>query len=99
MPKADPSRLDAWDCIVESDLWRRLPKSPGCYALAQDGRIVYVGQAVNLRTRVSQHICRPGGFPCNSIRWAQCVALELDRLERSLIAHHMPAYNRRRGKG
>lgn len=35
---------------------RRVPQSlPGCYAIYADGELVYIGQAVNVRSRLSSH--------------------------------------------
>lgn len=33
----------------------RLPTCPGCYLMKNEGRIIYVGKAVNLKNRVSQY--------------------------------------------
>lgn len=33
----------------------RLPTCPGCYLMKSEGRIIYVGKAVNLKNRVSQY--------------------------------------------
>ena len=33
----------------------KLPTCPGCYLMKSEGRIIYVGKAVNLKNRVSQY--------------------------------------------
>ena len=34
---------------------KNLPDSPGCYLMKSQGRIIYVGKAVNLKNRVRQY--------------------------------------------
>lgn len=96
IPKVDPDWLE-WCGTILSSEWRTLPDCPGCYGMESDGQVVYIGQAHHLRKRVSQHINRPGGFPCSHVRWVTCVAAELNKLERDLIAVHAPPYNRKTG--
>lgn len=33
----------------------KLPTCPGCYLMKSEGKIIYVGKAVNLKNRVSQY--------------------------------------------
>ncbi|MBO2518016.1 MAG: excinuclease ABC subunit C, partial [Clostridiales bacterium] len=33
----------------------QLPDSPGCYLMKEDGNIIYVGKAVNLKNRVRSY--------------------------------------------
>ena len=33
----------------------KLPTCPGCYLMKSQGKIIYVGKAVNLKNRVSQY--------------------------------------------
>ena len=37
----------------------KLPTCPGCYLMKCEGRIIYVGKAVNLKNRVSQYFTIP----------------------------------------
>ena len=34
---------------------RLLPDSPGCYLMKSEGKVIYVGKAVNLKNRVRQY--------------------------------------------
>lgn len=36
---------------------RQLPDSPGCYQMKENGKIIYVGKAVNLKNRVRSYFC------------------------------------------
>ena len=79
-----------------------LPDSPGCYLMKQEGRIIYVGKAVNLKNRVHSYFRQTAHTPkvaamvshiddfdivlCNS-------NLEALLLESNLIKLHKPYYN------
>ena len=79
-----------------------LPDSPGCYLMKQDGQIIYVGKAVNLKSRVHSYFRTTGHTPkvaamvgriddfdvmlCNT-------NLEALLLESNLIKLHKPYYN------
>ncbi len=79
-----------------------LPDSPGCYLMKQEGRIIYVGKAVNLKNRVHSYFRQTAHTPkvaamvshiddfdivlCNT-------NLEALLLESNLIKLHKPYYN------
>ena len=81
----------------------KLPTCPGCYLMKSEGRIIYVGKAVNLKNRVSQyfHASRD-----HSVKVRAMVSriddfdivlcdtnLEALILECNLIKLHKPQYN------
>lgn len=81
-----------------------LPDSPGCYLMKDDqGKIIYVGKAINLKNRVksyfqksSDHSYKTRRMVANirDIEWI-VVASELEALilEMNLIKEHRPFYN------
>lgn len=81
-----------------------LPKSPGVYQFKNaDGKIIYVGKAKNLRSRVRSYFQDKGAYdPKREILVSKIVDLELlvtDSeveallLENNLIKEHSPRYN------
>lgn len=80
-------------------------RRPGVYMLLWRGEVVYVGQAVKLHSRVSNHIHgqakRKMTFNGRSIRgtaFDQVLVMplalsDLDRVERELIERYIPKYN------
>ncbi len=81
----------------------RLPTCPGCYLMKSEGKIIYVGKAINLKNRVSQyfHASRD-----HTVKVRAMVAriddfdivlcdtnLEALILESNLIKLHKPQYN------
>ena len=79
-----------------------LPDSPGCYLMKERGQIIYVGKAVNLRSRVPSYFRAQGHTP----KVAALVGriddfdtilassnLEALMLESNLIKLHKPYYN------
>ncbi len=81
-----------------------LPKEPGCYLMKDaKGRVIYVGKAKNLRSRVG-HYFQPAGRPDLKTRVLSGEIHDFDviittteveslLLERTLIKHHKPQYN------
>ncbi len=85
-----------------------VPTKPGCYLMKNtDGEVIYVGKAVNLRSRVRSyfHAARRGEFPSDQktrqlvkritdIEWI-VVSSELEALilEMNLIKKYRPRYN------
>lgn len=81
-----------------------IPDAPGSYQFIDaDGRVIYVGKAKSLRSRLSNYFQNPAGLP---LRTAQMVAtaetvtwvvvrneLEALMLEYSLIKAHQPRFN------
>lgn len=81
-----------------------LPKEPGCYLMKDaKGRVIYVGKAKSLRSRVS-HYFQAAGQPDLKTRVLSGEIHDFDviittteveslLLERTLIKHHKPQYN------
>ena len=80
-----------------------LPESPGCYKyIGQDGTIIYVGKAKNLRRRVSSYFQRDvqsskTRLLVRQIRGIEYVVVGTEAealiLENALIKEHQPRYN------
>ncbi|MEJ2721898.1 MAG: excinuclease ABC subunit UvrC [bacterium] len=82
----------------------KLPREPGVYLFKDDkGRVIYVGKAKELRTRVRSYF-REGGDGRHQIRFLLARAVDLDYivtgteqealiLENNLIKKHRPRYN------
>jgi excinuclease ABC subunit C len=81
-----------------------LPDSPGCYLFRDgNGRVVYVGKARSLRSRVSSYFQAPSGLAtrtramleaARSIEWIVVdTEVEALHLEYTLIQRHQPRYN------
>ncbi len=81
----------------------RLPTCPGCYLMKSEGRIIYVGKAVNLKNRVSQYFhknrdhtikVRTMVLRIDDFDIVLCdTNLEALILESNLIKLHKPQYN------
>lgn len=81
-----------------------IPDTPGSYQfLDADGRIIYVGKAKNLRSRINSYFGAPRSLhprmaqmvaTAKSVEWVQ-VATEVEALmvEYSLIQEHRPRFN------
>lgn len=82
---------------------QKLPTCPGCYLMKSEGRIIYVGKAVNLKNRVSQYFHKNRD---HTIKVRTMVSriddfdivlcdtnLEALILECNLIKLHKPQYN------
>ncbi|MCX6110485.1 MAG: excinuclease ABC subunit UvrC [Proteobacteria bacterium] len=83
---------------------RGLPKEPGCYLMKNSGgRVIYVGKAKVLRSRVAHYFVPPQQLDRKTHALANEIAdfevlitatdLEALLLERTLIKHHKPHYN------
>lgn len=80
-----------------------LPKSAGVYKmLAEDGRLLYVGKAKNLKNRVSSYFAKTIEHPKTQALVERIADIELLitrsetealLLEQNLIKHHRPPYN------
>ena len=81
----------------------RLPTCPGCYLMKSEGKIIYVGKAINLKNRVSQYFHQSKD---HTVKVRAMVAriddfdivlcdtnLEALILECNLIKQHRPQYN------
>lgn len=81
-----------------------VPDTPGSYQfLDADGRIIYVGKAKSLRSRLNSYFGDPAGLPLRtaqmvasaaSVEWIE-VSTEVEALmlEYSLIQRHQPRFN------
>ena len=82
---------------------KKLPTCPGCYLMKSEGRIIYVGKAVNLKNRVSQYFhknrdhtikVRTMVSRIDDFEIVLCdTNLEALILECNLIKLHKPQYN------
>jgi excinuclease ABC subunit C len=81
-----------------------IPDAPGSYQFKdRDGRVIYVGKAKSLRSRLSNYFVNPVSLPprtasmvanAASVEWIQ-VATNVDALllENTLIKQHQPRFN------
>src|SRR4051812_36808864 len=89
------------------EAWR-IPHFPGVYVIEDQGRVVYIGKATNLRTRFLQHarrshnralaraaLIRPLTFSYRLL----FTSTDLDHGERALIRGLDPAFNLVRYQG
>lgn len=87
-----------------SALVARLPEKPGCYLFKDSaGDILYVGKAVNLRSRVRSYFHSPRSLTTKVLHMVQQIAdieyittdseVEALILENNLIKEHRPKYN------
>ena len=81
---------------------KNLPDSPGCYLMKENGQIIYVGKAVNLKRRVSSYFTKKDHTPkvaamvCHVDDFDIVLTrtnLEALLLENNLIKLHRPHYN------
>lgn len=81
---------------------KNLPDSPGCYLMKEDGQIIYVGKAVNLKNRVRSYFCTREHTPKVAAMISHITDfdiilcrtnLEALILECNLIKLHRPYYN------
>ena len=81
-----------------------IPDAPGSYQFRdRDGRVIYVGKAKSLRSRVSNYFAKPATLPprtaqmvatAESVEWIQVRNdVEAFMLEYSLIKQHRPRFN------
>ena len=82
---------------------KMLPDSPGCYLMKNQGKIIYVGKAVNLKNRVRQYF-HESAQHTPKVRWMVGEIDDFDiilcdtnfealTLECNLIKKHRPFYN------
>lgn len=65
---------------------------PGIYFLCLDGKIKYIGQAVNVAYRISSHL-KENVKSFDTVYFIKCPINKLDETEGSLIRHFRPEYN------
>ncbi len=90
--------------MVERPATGTIPETPGSYQFKDaEGRVLYVGKAKNLRSRLSNYFQNPLGLPPRTrqmvetavtVEWIQ-VANEVEALmlEHTLIQRHQPRFN------
>ncbi len=82
---------------------KMLPDSPGCYLMKREGKIIYVGKAVNLKNRVRQYF-HESAQHTPKVRWMVQEIDDFDvilcdtnfealTLECNLVKKHRPFYN------
>jgi len=92
-------------CLLPRDKVEQLPCAPGIYSFfGEDGRLLYIGKAKNLRERVSSYLSNAAGHSNKTldlIRHAADVRVQVtgSELEAALseaeaIREHQPPYNR-----
>lgn len=65
----------------------------GIYFLSRAGKVVYVGQAVDMRRRIGQHIAE-GTKAFDAVSGLACNLADLNAEERRYIVRLLPEYNR-----
>jgi excinuclease ABC subunit C len=94
-------------CVVDranmTDFLKRLPNKPGVYRhMSQDGEILYVGKALNLKKRISSYFARTQNSPRIAAMVSRVHSVEISvtetesqalLLEAKLIKRHRPRYN------
>jgi excinuclease ABC subunit C len=90
--------------VVQRPAAGTIPDTPGSYQFKDvDGRVIYVGKAKSLRSRLNNYFQDPRGLPprtaqmvaaADTVEWIQ-VANEVEALllEYSLIQRHKPRFN------
>lgn len=66
---------------------------PGIYFLLRNSVVVYVGQAVDARRRIGEHL-GDRTKPFDAVSFIPCVKNRLNAVERHYIQKLMPEYNR-----
>ncbi|HBS10809.1 MAG TPA: excinuclease ABC subunit C, partial [Firmicutes bacterium] len=79
-----------------------LPNNPGCYQMISDnGEIIYIGKAKNLKKRVSQYFLRPQTGKTQAmvshVNHFEIIITKSEKeafiLEMNLIQKYLPRYN------
>jgi excinuclease ABC subunit C len=89
--------------VQPSDKPRDLPESPGVYQFLEGGRIIYVGKAKNLRSRLNSYFAAPESLAtrtasmvarADEVKWLELPS-DADALvtEARLIDTHRPVFN------
>lgn len=86
------------ELIRIKDLYRlpieNVSTPPGIYFLCKEGKIKYIGQAVNVAGRIIQHL-NEGVKDFDSVYFIACPINQLTQLETSLIRYFQPELNRK----
>jgi hypothetical protein len=71
---------------------------PGVYFLYHDKVLQYIGQSVNVYSRLNQH-AEGGEFVFNKIYFLPCHVDVLDKTEKEMIRHFTPPFNKQKYNG
>ena len=91
------SRLLDW-----SDQWSKrdlddVPKKPGVYALYHGTTLQYIGQSLNLQSRLKnwerKHYYKNAYVPFGSFAWFRVPKNQLSNVEADLVGYYQPYYN------
>ena len=93
-----------WGAMVQRPPAGTIPDTPGSYQFKDaEGRVIYVGKAKSLRSRLSNYFVNPASLPlrtaqmvaaADSVEWIQVRNdVEALMLEFSLIKQHRPRFN------
>jgi len=100
----ESTRLRQTHRVVQRPPAGSIPEGPGSYQFKdRDGRVIYVGKAKSLRSRLSNYFQNPANLPprtaqmvlsADSVEWIQVRNdVEAVMLEYSLIKQHRPRFN------
>jgi hypothetical protein len=81
------------DIIKNSKEYKYSKNICGIYFLIKDGKIVYVGQSVNILERIKTHYYSLKEF--NRFYYIECKKEELNKLEGEYIFKFFPIYNKK----
>ena len=70
------------------------PSHPCIYFLCRDNKIVYIGQSINVTTRMGAHITTKG---FDRVFYMEVKKEDLNRVERELISYYNPELNKTYG--
>jgi len=91
-----PETIIPLELIAIRDLFElpmsRITTPPGVYFLCQDGKIMYIGQSVNVASRIVSHV-KEKAKKFNSVFFIPCPINRLDDLEGALIRKYKPELN------
>jgi hypothetical protein len=88
-----PPRIERrWDLYDRTEPIRTPPKRCGIYALFMDAEIVYIGQSVDVDSRVWTHYMQ-GAKKFTSFTFIPCPPDRLDDTEKAYICAYHPLYN------
>src|SRR5262249_9432908 len=103
-PRCRPTRLYDDSRMIQRPAAGTIPDNPGSYQFKDaDGRVIYVGKAKSLRSRLPNYFADPATLPprtaamvanAESVEWIQVRNdVEALMLEYSLIKQHKPRFN------
>jgi len=69
--------------------------SPAIYFLWLEGRIVYIGQSINVRGRILQHLATSPHIKFDRVSYKPYNRSKLDAKEKKFILKYMPIHNKK----